>query len=111
MVKLSLAISLAFMTFLPMDVLEIKDSFFVYDNENTVLDETQHNWEEYSTDTEIIHTGSHEYTYWKNFGRESRTCNISHKIKTVVYYCDVHDHTYSETFLEETIHSEDHTHE
>ena len=68
----------------------------------------QHNWQEYSTHYETVEAGSHEYTYWKNFIERTRTCNISYKLKSVVYYCDVHDHTDSEIHLEETIHSHDH---
>ncbi|MFD1037494.1 hypothetical protein ACFQ3N_03520 [Virgibacillus byunsanensis] len=67
--------------------------------------DVQHNWLEFSTGYETIETDSHEYTYWKNFMRHTRTCDISHKIKTVVYYCDLHNHTNSKSFLEETIHS------
>ncbi|SHG35796.1 hypothetical protein [Ornithinibacillus halophilus] len=76
-----------------------------------VNDESQankHNWQVYSTDYEEIDVGTHEYTYWKNFIRQKRTCQISHRIKTTVYYCDAHDHTRSETHLEEIIHSERH---
>ncbi|WP_139223995.1 hypothetical protein [Lentibacillus halodurans] len=68
----------------------------------------QHNWQEYSTHYETVDAGSHEYTYWKNFIERTRTCDISHKLKSVVYYCDLHDHTDSQIFLEETIHSEKH---
>lgn len=67
-----------------------------------------HNWQEYSTHYEIIEAGSHEYTYWKNFIERTRTCDISHKMKSVVYYCDVHGHTDSEIYLDETIHSHEH---
>lgn len=72
---------------------------------------TEHNWKEYSTDYEEIEVGTHEYTYWKNFIRHKRTCTITHRIKTVVYYCEDHDHTKSETFLEEVIHSGNHKHD
>ena len=68
-----------------------------------------HNWIEYSTGYETIEVGSHEYSYWKNFIRHTRTCHISHVIKTVVYYCDEHDHTKTETELVETIHSGNHS--
>jgi hypothetical protein len=67
-----------------------------------------HNWVEYSTSYDTIEVGSHEYSYWKNFIRHTRTCHISHVIKTVVYYCDEHDHTKTETELTETIHSGNH---
>ncbi|MFD1362068.1 hypothetical protein [Lentibacillus salinarum] len=76
--------------------------------ENEQPDGEQHNWGEYSTHYETIDARSHEYTYWKNFIERTRTCDISHKIKSVVYYCDVHDHTDTEIFLEEIIHSEEH---
>ena len=72
--------------------------------------DTQHNWKEYSTDTNIFQNDSHDITYWKNFISYTRTCNISHKVKTVVYYCDMHDHTKSETYLEDITHSENHSH-
>ncbi|GAB3794364.1 hypothetical protein [Virgibacillus kimchii] len=67
-----------------------------------------HNWEEYSTSHETIEVGTHEYSYWKNLIRHTRTCHISHVIKTVVYYCDEHDHTKIETEVVETIHSGNH---
>ncbi|QKY70054.1 hypothetical protein [Lentibacillus sp. CBA3610] len=67
----------------------------------------RHNWQEYSTHTKRrkldhmnIHTG--------NFIERTRTCDVSHELKSVVYYCDVHDHTHSEIFLEDTVHSEEH---
>ncbi|MFC3041876.1 hypothetical protein ACFOGI_16700 [Virgibacillus xinjiangensis] len=71
-------------------------------------EELSHNWEESSTSEDIIHADSHEYTYWKNFLRVTRTCDISHRVTTTVYYCDVHDHTKSETNLEEVMHSGKH---
>ncbi|MFD2762093.1 hypothetical protein [Lentibacillus juripiscarius] len=67
-----------------------------------------HNWVEYSTHVETVDAGSHEYTYWKNLIQRTRTCDISHKLKSVVYYCDTHDHTDVEIFHEETVHSEKH---
>lgn len=80
-------------------------------HESHPQDKLEHNWEEYSTDFHEIEAGSHKFTYWKNFMKHTRTCHITHKIKTVVYYCDLHDHTKSESFLEETIHSSPHKHE
>ncbi|MFA1820321.1 hypothetical protein ACDX78_09070 [Virgibacillus oceani] len=71
-------------------------------------DSAEHNWVEYSTSFETIEVGTHEYSYWKNLIRHTRTCHISHVIKTVVYYCDEHDHTKVETELVETIHSGNH---
>jgi hypothetical protein len=67
-----------------------------------------HNWVEYSTSYDTIEVGTHEYSYWKNLSRHTRTCHISHVIKTVVYYCADHDHTKSEIELVETIHSGNH---
>jgi len=70
--------------------------------------ESKHNWIEYSTSYETIEVGTHEYSYWKNLIRHTRTCHVSHVIKTIVYYCDEHDHTKVETELADTIHSGDH---
>ncbi|WP_135108516.1 hypothetical protein [Lentibacillus salicampi] len=70
--------------------------------------EEQHNWVEYSIHYKTVEAGSHEYTYWKNFIERTSTCHISHRLKSVVYYCDVHDHTDSKIYLEETIHSNEH---
>ena len=71
-------------------------------------DDLDHNWVEYSVDYNEVDGGTHEYTYWKNFIKRTRTCHKTHVIQTVVYYCDVHDHTKSETFLDDTIHSHQH---
>ncbi|MFC4557707.1 hypothetical protein ACFO3D_05720 [Virgibacillus kekensis] len=68
----------------------------------------RHNWEQMSTDFEIIPTDSHEFTYWKNFIRHTRTCEVSLKIKTTVYYCDLHNHTRTSTELDGTVHSYNH---
>jgi 5-bromo-4-chloroindolyl phosphate hydrolysis protein len=68
-----------------------------------------HNWVEQSTSYETIEVGTHEYSYWKNFLRHTRSCRVSHVIKTVVYYCEEHDHTKTETELVETIHSGHHS--
>ncbi len=80
--------------------------------ENDIYETTdmQHNWKKYGTDINVFQTDTHEVTYWKNFMRYSRTCNISHEVKTIVYYCGLHDHTKSETFLEEITHSVNHSH-
>jgi len=67
-----------------------------------------HNWEISSTDFTTIHAATHDITYWKNFMQESRPCDVFHRLKTVVYHCDKHDHTTSETMLEEITHTEDH---
>ncbi|MBR3117836.1 MULTISPECIES: hypothetical protein [Oceanobacillus] len=82
----------------------------VIEHESNDKESSHHNWVEYSTDTTVLEVGSHEGSYMKNLLRYSYVCDISHKIKTVVYYCDEHDHTKSETFLEEVIHSEEHRH-
>lgn len=76
--------------------------------QDTTTGETEHNWIESSVNYETIYVDTHEYTYWKNFLREKRSCDIFHKIKTVVYYCDIHGHTKSESHLVEVIHSEKH---
>ncbi|WP_373893514.1 hypothetical protein ACUL41_04980 [Virgibacillus natechei] len=102
--KLSLAIGLALMVIFQVGLLEVGAEVTPQE-----IDDTEHNWQESSTDYNTIPTGSHEYTYWKNFIRETRTCEISQRVKTVVYYCDIHDHTKSETHVEETIHSGKHS--
>jgi hypothetical protein len=71
----------------------------------------EHNWKQSSVDYHTIEVGEHEFSYWKNFMKHSRTCHISHRIKTVVYYCDIHGHTKSETILDEIIHSVKHDHD
>lgn len=71
-------------------------------------EEEAHVWEHSSTNYETVQVGSHEFDYWKNFLRYSRTCDVSHKLMTVVYYCDVHDHTASETHIEDVVHSHKH---
>lgn len=43
---------------------------------DTTTDEIEHNWEISSTNYEIIHVDTHEYTYWKNFLGETRTCDV-----------------------------------
>ncbi|UJL45481.1 hypothetical protein KFZ58_13855 [Virgibacillus sp. NKC19-16] len=106
MKKFSLAIGLALMIFLPMD---LPKAAAEANPQETEEGDSEHNWQEYSTDYNTIQTGSHEYTYWKNFMRETGTCEISQRIKTVVYYCDIHDHTKSETEVEETTHSGRHS--
>ncbi|WP_157037597.1 hypothetical protein [Ornithinibacillus californiensis] len=68
----------------------------------------EHNWKQSSVNYETLEVGEHKYNYWKNFMKHTRTCHISHRMKTVVYYCDIHNHTKSETILDEVIHSERH---
>ncbi len=70
--------------------------------------EQQHNWEESGTNHEVIQTETHNYYYWKNFIRQTGTCEISLKLKTVVYYCDLHNHTKTKSNIEERLHSEKH---
>ncbi|GGA65784.1 hypothetical protein [Ornithinibacillus halotolerans] len=77
--------------------------------EDSKLDKAEeHNWIQSSVDYTLIDAGEHEYNFWKNFMKYTRTCLIQHRIKTIVYYCDKHNHTKSETTLEEVIHSEKH---
>ncbi|WP_010094352.1 hypothetical protein [Ornithinibacillus scapharcae] len=68
----------------------------------------KHNWKQSSVHYDVVEVGEHEYTYWKNFIRQSRTCQISHRIKTIVYYCEEHNHTKVETVVDEVIHSNKH---
>ncbi|WP_099159739.1 hypothetical protein [Virgibacillus ndiopensis] len=100
--KIRISVLMLVLMFLISSKVEMKAAVMEHGSEEVGQ---QHNWEKSSTNYDRIHTGSHEYTYWKNFMRETRTCDISIKIKTVVYYCDLHDHTKSTTHLEETIHS------
>ncbi len=79
--------------------------------ERTPHNHEGHNWKQSSVDYHVIEAGEHEFSYWKNFMKHSRTCHISHRIKTVVYYCDIHGHTKSETTLDEINHSVKHQHE
>ncbi|WP_412976995.1 hypothetical protein [Ornithinibacillus sp. 179-J 7C1 HS] len=76
--------------------------------ERTPTTNEEHNWKQSSVHYDVILVGEHEYTYWKNFMKHKRTCTISHRIKTVVYYCDIHNHTKVVTTLDEVIHSEKH---
>lgn len=80
----------------------------IFANANSDINDPDHNWEEYSTSYDLIEVGTHEYSYWRNLFRHTRTCHISHKLKTTVYYCADHDHTKSETELVEIIHSGNH---
>lgn len=76
--------------------------------DSSPTDNMTHNWEISSTDFTTIHAATHDITYWKNFMQQSRPCDVFHRLKTVVYHCDEHDHTTSETVLEEITHTEDH---
>lgn len=77
----------------------------VDDGTVTPVEEKEHNWQVQDTYTEKVDGGEHEFTYWKNFMRHTRTCQIIHHIKVVVYYCDVHDETKTESTLIKTEHS------
>jgi hypothetical protein len=72
------------------------------------VEEKEHNWQVQDTYEEQVDGGTHEFTYWKNFMRYTRTCQVIHHIKVVVYYCDVHDETKTESTLIKTEHSERH---
>ena len=73
-------------------------------------EEEKHNWRKTSSEVRVVEGDSHEYTVRHNFVKRKRTCDITHKIKTDVWYCDIHDHTKSKISLEETIHSRKHSH-
>lgn len=96
-------------TFLLLFSINLTDAKAAEVNNDTNPVDTQHNWEESSSNHEVIQTDSHEFSYWKNFIRQTGTCTISLTLKTVVHYCDVHDHTKSKTYLEDTVHSERHS--
>lgn len=68
-----------------------------------------HNWVEYSVDYHEVDAGTHEYSYWKNFMKRERTCQITHVIKTDTFYCNKHDHIKVETTLENIMHSHQHS--
>ncbi|WP_051382045.1 MULTISPECIES: hypothetical protein [Sediminibacillus] len=70
----------------------------------------EHNWERMDTEYEIVPVDTHTYTVWRNFIRKTRKCDISHRIKTDVWYCDLHHHTRSSSSIDEIIHSEEHSH-
>ncbi|WP_053219894.1 hypothetical protein [Virgibacillus senegalensis] len=70
----------------------------------------EHNWERMDTEYETIPIDTHTYTVWRNFIRKTRECEISHRVKTDVWYCDLHHHTRSASTIEEVIHSERHSH-
>ncbi len=67
-----------------------------------------HQWVKMGTEFAVIPVDTHEFTIWHNFVKKKRNCEITHKVKTVVWYCELHHHTKSETLLEETIHSKQH---
>ncbi|MDL4842208.1 hypothetical protein [Aquibacillus rhizosphaerae] len=71
-------------------------------------DKLSHNWAKTSSELKMVHDDSHQYDVWHNFIKKSVTCDITHKIKTEIWYCDLHNHTKSEVSLEETIHSHKH---
>ncbi|WP_157087658.1 hypothetical protein [Oceanobacillus damuensis] len=105
--KRMMAMSLLYAFFVTMQLTESEAAVMDKDIQGTAV---EHNWVEYSTDIKEMEVDTHDITYWKNLMRYTRTCTISHVIRTVVYYCDIHDHTKSETFLDDVIHSEKHSH-
>ncbi|WP_222599291.1 hypothetical protein [Aquibacillus kalidii] len=68
----------------------------------------EHNWKRMSSEFKLVHTDTHDYTVWHNFIKKTRKCDISHRMKTEVWYCDLHNHAKSEVSFEETIHSHQH---
>lgn len=68
-----------------------------------------HNWKKTSTEIKVIDAGTHEYSVFHNFIKKTRKCDISHKVKTEVWFCDLHNHTKSEISLDETVHSYEHS--
>ncbi|MCT2534256.1 hypothetical protein NC661_09995 [Aquibacillus koreensis] len=79
--------------------------------ENDVMKEeisNNHKWKQTSSEMKMVHADSHDYDVWRNFIKKTVTCDITHKIKTEVWYCELHNHTKSEVSLEETIHSYKH---
>ncbi|MDC3416582.1 hypothetical protein [Aquibacillus salsiterrae] len=74
-----------------------------------IKDGMTHTWKKTSSDFEMIHAKTHEYTVWHNFIKKTRKCDVTYKIRTDVWFCDLHDHTKSAVSLEETIHSEKHS--
>ncbi|MFD2629898.1 hypothetical protein [Oceanobacillus kapialis] len=73
-----------------------------------VEEKKEPNWQVQDTYIEKVDGGEHEFTYWKNFMRHTRTCQVTHHIKVVVYYDDVHDQTKTESTLIKTEHSARH---
>lgn len=101
-VRLSIILPMLFALWIPITYAEVG----ILERVPTSIE--KHNWKQSSIHYDMIEAGEHEYTYWKNFMRKSRTCQISHRIKTIVYYCDEHNHTKVETILDEVIHSHKH---
>ncbi|MBM7572166.1 hypothetical protein [Aquibacillus albus] len=71
--------------------------------------EKQHNWKKTGSEFEMIPADTHEYTVWHNFIKKKRKCDITYKVMTEVWYCEIHHHTKTEVSLEETIHSHEHS--
>ncbi len=84
---------------------QVKDIAF----EEKISPNVNHQWKKTSSEFEMIHADTHEYTVWHNFIKKTRKCDITHRMKTDVWYCDLHKHTRSEVSLEETIHSNRHS--
>lgn len=80
----------------------------VHAEETQIIEQEEHNWIESSEDYHEIEAGTHDFSYWKNFMKYNRTCLKTNIIRTVVYYCDIHDHTKSESILHDTKHSLEH---
>ncbi|WP_077622232.1 hypothetical protein [Sediminibacillus massiliensis] len=68
-----------------------------------------HEWIHIGTDHETIEVDTHSYNYWKNFIKRTRSCLISHEIKTEIFYCKLHDHTKTKSSVERVIHSDNHS--
>ncbi|MRH41812.1 hypothetical protein GH741_03890 [Aquibacillus halophilus] len=113
--KLVLLMSFAIACAVSMSTVEAKHAdldeeskITVYEKERQ-LNKTPHNWKKTSSQFEMVHADTHEYTVWHNFIKKTRKCDITHRMKTDVWYCEFHNHTKSETSLEETIHSNRHS--
>ncbi|WP_010647882.1 hypothetical protein [Oceanobacillus massiliensis] len=105
--KIATVLSLMYLSFIAVEIQETDAAALETDGE---IAEFQHNWKVYHIDHSVIEAGSHDFTYWKNFMRKTRTCHVTHEMKTIVYYCDLHDHTKSETSLVKANHSTGHSH-
>ncbi|SDJ76695.1 hypothetical protein [Sediminibacillus albus] len=100
-------------------LLAIIGSLFLL-NPNSILsaqvtpehDETAvpHKWEKMKPQYDTVKVDTHTYTLWRNFLKKTRNCDISHKLRTDIWYCEIHNHTKVETSIEEIIHSEKHSH-
>ncbi|MDC3414335.1 hypothetical protein NC797_14985 [Aquibacillus sp. 3ASR75-11] len=73
-----------------------------------LIAKTPHNWEVSNVDYTKKNVRTHDYKIFDNFIRKTRQCDVDQKIKTVVWYCDLHGETKSATYLLEREHSEQH---